>query len=297
MRRVKTGVLARRAPCSCFPMPSARLCSTAGLQGAHGRVTSPTHGLTAIRSWRSRSLLCRACLRRHRGCTRGLATLPSLGLGPRGEPSRRGRRSFSFSARHRAAVLVLSTRSTVSRGTVSGRLGPSSASPSEPEGRASAERGHPPPLRLALGVSEGAWARPASSPGATSEPSGGLGEALRWPGQAPGPTPHGTLALCLVGTHRSMSGTGCCADGGAGPSARASGAPSGSTSSLLLELLLEPPLSPLSSLSSLLELQHTLRRGRRRRLPRLCCFLAMIFHLLRHWESVRCGSSEAIFAQ
>lgn len=167
------------------------------------------------------------------------------------------------------------------------------------------ERGFPTSVTAALWVAEGAWAWPALSVGARAvapaallpplEPAGGLGEAA----EPPAPPPHSLSAPCLAGIHRSTSGTLCHADGSTRPPSWASGASSGSgsgsESSLLLPLLLSLPLSP--SLSPLLELHRTVRRGRRRPRPRLCCFLTMTFHLLRHWEPDRWGSSDAIFAQ
>lgn len=158
----------------------------------------------------------------------------------------------------------------------------SSAGASEPEGGASAEPGQPTALALELRVPDGACTRPASCAGAEAAgqaagpasaplvPLGGLGEAAGRPGRPQAPPAHGPPAPCLAGTHRSTSGTACCAEGSTWPPTRASGASSGSNSSLSLLLLLLPS-SPLPS--SLLELQRTLRRGRRRRLlPRVCCF-------------------------
>lgn len=162
-----------------------------------------------------------------------------------------------------------------------GAPGPtSSAGPSELEGGVCSERGFPTSVTAALWVAEGAWAWPALSVGARAvapaallpplEPAGGLGEAA----EPPAPPPHSLSAPCLAGIHRSTSGTLCHADGSTRPPSWASGASSGSgsgsESSLLLPLLLSPPLSP--SLSPLLELHRTVRRGRRRPRPRLCCF-------------------------
>ena len=161
----------------------------------------------------------------------------------------------------------------------------SSAGTSEPEGAASAEPGQPTALALEPRVPDGACARPASCAGAEAAgqaagpasaplvPLGGLGEAAGRPGRPQAPPAHGPLVPCLAGTHRSMSGTACCAEGSTWPPARASGACSGSDPSLSLLLLLLLLLLPPSLPSSLLELQRTLRRGRRRRLlPRLCFF-------------------------
>lgn len=76
-----------------------------GLREVQGKTTSPTHELTAIRSWRSRSLLCRAGPRRrclllaepcHSCRTRGPDTPLPLGHSPRGEHSMCGCLSFSF---------------------------------------------------------------------------------------------------------------------------------------------------------------------------------------------------------
>lgn len=147
----------------------------------------------------------------------------------------------------------------------------------------SAERGYPTSVLAALWVAEGAWAWPAFSvgaeaavlpPRATLKPAGGLEEVA----EPPAPRPHSLSALCLVGIHRSTSGTLCRAEGSTWPpswaSAASSGSGSGSESSLLLPLLsplLSPPLSPLPLLP-LLELHRTVRRGRRRPRPRLCCF-------------------------
>lgn len=175
IKRVNTGVLASRASLSCFLMASARVCTAAGLRGVQGRTMSPTHGLMAIRSWRSRSLLCRACPRQrcrflivlcHSCRTRGPATPLSLGLAPRDEPSRHGCLSFSFSIWRRRAVLVLSTCSTVSSGTFSRRLPLLSAGSSELERRVSAESGCPTPLALVLWILEEVSAWPTSSVGA-----------------------------------------------------------------------------------------------------------------------------------
>ena len=152
------------------------------------------------------------------------------------------------------------------------------AGPMELEGRASAEHGHLTPLRLALWVPQGVRAWPAGSAGAeavaqasrrppwaTPEPLGGRGQASQGPGQLPVPPPHSSLALCRAGTHRSTSGTACCAGSSAWPPARAPGAASGSESSLSPLVLMSPLVVPLSPL---LELHRTLRGGRRPRLRR-----------------------------
>lgn len=111
------------------------------------------------------------------------------------------------------------------------------------------ERGYPMPLRPALWVTEGAEATPPTAllpPGAASEPLGRLGEAV---------PRHSSPVLRLAGTHRSMAGTTCCADGSAWPPAWVSSSGSGSGSSSGSESpLLELPSPLLELLSPLLEL-------------------------------------------
>lgn len=310
MKRANTGVLARWASCSFCRRPSARVCTTAGLREVQGNTSSPTHGLMAIRSRRWRSLLCRVCPWRccprlmvlcHGCCTWGLATPWPLGPALRGRLSRCRCLGFSFSIQLQAAGLVLSTCGTVSRGTFSRHFPLSCAGPSELGRRVSATRRWPLPIWPVLWALEGPCAQPASSTAAevtgqasplplwaTLVSSGEPEEAAGCSGQPPAPCLPGSLVPCLAGTHRSMSGTGHPADGSTGLPSTACGASSGSGSeSALLSGLL---------LSSLLELHRRLR-GRRRPRHRRRRFLAMIFHLLRHWEPVRWGSSEAIFAQ
>lgn len=86
-------------PHSPLPLPLGpravpRRGHMAGLGRAHSRSTSPTQGLTAVRSLCSKSLLCRACPWRrcmvlaHCGCTQALASslVPPPGLSPGAEP-------------------------------------------------------------------------------------------------------------------------------------------------------------------------------------------------------------------
>ena len=93
------------------PRAVPRVCAAAGLRGVQGRTMSPTHGLTAIRSWRSRSLLCRECPRHrclfpivlcHSCRTQGPATARSLGPAPTDGPSRPGCLSFFFCVRKKS---------------------------------------------------------------------------------------------------------------------------------------------------------------------------------------------------
>lgn len=111
------------------------------------------------------------------------------------------------------------------------------------------ERGHATPLRPALWVTEGAEAALPTAlppPGAAAQPLGRPGEA------APR---HSSPALRLAGTHRSMAGTTCCADGSAWPPAWVSSSGSGSGSGSASESpLLELPSPLLELLSPLLEL-------------------------------------------
>lgn len=91
--------------------------STTGLCGLQGRSTSPTQGLTAIRSRRSRSRLCRACPQCSRR-SRGRAEVLPLGLGHRREPARPGSLSFSFCGgeRHLGPGLTVLCASRVPEG-------------------------------------------------------------------------------------------------------------------------------------------------------------------------------------
>lgn len=76
------------------------VCGTARLRAALGRTMSPTHGLTAIRSWRSRSLRCSECPRPRCLLPMGLChSGGTQGPAPAGEPRGHGCLSFSFCVR------------------------------------------------------------------------------------------------------------------------------------------------------------------------------------------------------